>query len=140
MRLIVDTNILISALLSRSSAAAQLLDHWERRRFEVLTCEAQLDELTRVTRYPKIRARLAPSAAGSLVNQLRQVATVVRDLPAVDVSADPADNWLPGLAEAGSADYIVSGDRRDVVALGKHGGTRIVTLVDLLKMFDRSGR
>jgi putative PIN family toxin of toxin-antitoxin system len=137
VRLIVDTNILISALLSRSSAAAQLLDHWERQRFEVLTCEAQLDELTRVTRYPKIRARLAP---GSLVNQLRQVATVVHDLPAVDVSADPADNWLPGLAEAGSADYIVSGDRRDVVALGKHGGTRIVTLVHLLKMFDGSGR
>ena len=71
------------------------------RRFTLLTASPQLDELMRVTRYPKIRARLKPALAGRLINDLREVAVMVETLPPVDVSPDPYDNYLTQVATLG---------------------------------------
>ncbi len=94
MRLVVDTNILISALLSGTSLPAQLIVRWRDGRFDLLTAVEQLDELVRVTRYPKIRERLVPALAGRLINDLRAIAVTVDKLPVVDVSTDPHDKRL----------------------------------------------
>jgi len=51
-----------------------------RGRFDLLTSAEQLDELLRVTRYPKIRERLTPALAGRLINELREIAAVVKNL------------------------------------------------------------
>lgn len=134
MRVVVDTNILISALFNRSSPAGGLVDAWEERRFDLLTCEEQLEEFSRVTRYPKIRERISPADAGTLKNQLRGLALVVEVLPRLDISPDPADNWMLGLAQAGKADYLTSGDKRDIVHLGKYRHTRVVTLAEMLNV------
>ncbi len=88
MRLVVDTDVLISALLVQNSLPAQLITLWQEGRFDLLTAADQLDELRRVTRYPKIRERLTPALAGRLVNELREVAILVQDLPVVTVCAD----------------------------------------------------
>jgi len=66
--LVIDTNVLISALLAGKSLPAHLMVLWREGRFDLLTSANQLDELVRVTRYPKIRERLAPTLAGRLVN------------------------------------------------------------------------
>ena len=134
MRLVVDTNILVSALLAAASLPAQLIVLWRAGRFELLTAAEQLDELMRVTRYPKIRARLAPALAGRLVNDLRGLAVMVEVLPQVDVSPDPDDNYLLALAAAGAADFLVTGDKRDLLGLGIYQGTRIITVRDFLSM------
>ena len=134
MRLVVDTNILVSALLAASSLPAQLIVLWRAGRFELLTAAKQLDELMRVTRYPKIRARLAPALAGRLVNDLRGLAVMVEVLPQVDISPDPDDNYLLALAAAGAADFLVTGDKRDLLGLGIYQGTRIITVRDFLSM------
>lgn len=67
MRLVIDTNILVSALLSGTSLSAHLVEMWRQGQFDLLTSTEQLDELMRVTRYPKIRERLAPALAGRLI-------------------------------------------------------------------------
>ncbi len=128
MRLVVDTNILVSALLAGTSLPAQLIVLWRQGRFDLLTAAEQLDELRRVTRYPKIRERLAPALAGRLVNDLRTLAVVVDKLPTVDVSRDPDDNYLLAIAMAGSADFLLTGDKRDLLSLERHGNTRILTV------------
>jgi putative PIN family toxin of toxin-antitoxin system len=97
VRLVIDTNILISALLSGTSLPAHLIVLWREGRFDLLTAAEQLDELMRVTRYPKLRERLAPALAGRLINQLRDIAVVVKNLPAVTVASDPYDNYLLAL-------------------------------------------
>ena len=61
MRLVIDTNILVSALFSSTSLPAHLIVLWREGRFDLFTSADQLDELMRVTRYPKIRERLAPA-------------------------------------------------------------------------------
>ena len=126
--MVVDTNILVSALLSATSLPAQLIVLWRQGRFELLTAPEQLDELRRVTRYPRIRDRLAPALAGRLVNDLRALAVTIDRLPVVDVSTDPDDNYLLAIASAGSADFLLTGDKRDLLGIASYGGTRIVTV------------
>jgi putative PIN family toxin of toxin-antitoxin system len=64
VRLVVDTNILISALLSDTSLPSHLITLWRAGLFDLMTSAEQLDEVTRVTRYPKIRPRIIPASAG----------------------------------------------------------------------------
>jgi uncharacterized protein len=137
VRLVVDTNVLISALLAESSLPAHLIVLWREGRFELLTSTGQLDELMRVTRYPKIRERLAPALAGRLINQLRDLATLVADLPALTISPDPHDDYLLAMAAAGSADFLVTGDKRHLLALARYKGTAIVSVRDFLRMHRR---
>ena len=134
MRLVVDTNVLVSALLSATSLPARIILLWRAGRFDLLTAAEQLDEVTRVTRYPKIRERLTPAVAGRLVNDLRALAITLDALPAVDVSPDPDDNYLLAIAMAGSADFLVAGDKRDLLGLGTHAGTRIISARDFLDL------
>jgi putative PIN family toxin of toxin-antitoxin system len=137
VRLVVDTNILISALLIGTSLPAHLVVLWREGRFDLLTSAEQIDELMRVTRYPKIRERLDPALAGRLVNELRAIATLVLRLPAVTVSPDPYDNYLLATAVAGSADFLVTGDKHDLLALRRYNGTNIVTVRDFLRLHGR---
>jgi len=132
VRLIIDTNILVSALLAATSLPAQLVVLWRAGRFDLLTTAEQLDELMRVTRYPKIRERLAPAVAGRLVNDLRALAVTVDKLPVVEVSTDPDDNYLLALAAAGAADFLVTGDKQDLLGIAIYEGTKIITVRDFL--------
>jgi uncharacterized protein len=134
VRVVIDTNVLISALLAGTSLPAHLVVLWREGRFDLLTSDEQVDELMRVTRYPKLRARLAPVLAGRLINELRDLAHVVSNLPAVAASPDPHDNYLLALAAAGAADFLVTGDKHDLLELRLYEGTRIVTVRDFLTM------
>jgi predicted nucleic acid-binding protein len=69
-----------------------LLAFWREGWFDLLTSADQLGETMRVTRYPKIRGRPAPALAGRLINEIRDLAIVLRDLPTVTTSADPTDD------------------------------------------------
>ena len=137
MRIVIDTNLLISALLSGTSLPAHLVVLWREGRFNLLTSADQLDELIRVTRYPKIRGRLTPALAGRLINQLRKVAIILTNLPTVTVCADPYDNYLLAMVKAGQAEFLLTGDKRDLLGLGVYEGTRILTVQEFLTHIGR---
>lgn len=132
MRVVLDTNILISALISRSGPTDRLYVAWRDQRYELVTSMEQLEEFQRVTRYPRVKLLIEPSAAGTLYNQLRASNIVLDKLPVIDRSRDPGDNFLLAMAEAGGAEYLVTGDKRDLLALKKHGNTHIVNSRDML--------
>jgi hypothetical protein len=137
VRLVVDTNILVSALLTSVSLPGHLVALWREGRFDLLTTPEQVDELMRVSRYPKVRSRLTPALAGRLINELRDIAIVVRSLPTITICRDPYDNYLLALAEAGQADFLITGDKRDLLGLRLHKGTRIFTARDFLTQMRR---
>jgi hypothetical protein len=94
MRVVLDTNILVSALISRSGPTDRLYVAWKDRRFQLVTSIEQLDEFRRVTRYPRVKRLIDPSAAGVMYNQLQISAIVLDKLPTVNRSRDPGDNFL----------------------------------------------
>lgn len=136
MRVIVDTNILLSALINHNGLPAQLIDAWRGARFDLVTSRDQLLELGEVARRPEVRKYIAPARVGRFINDLRELAEVLSRLPHVDRSRDPGDNFLLAMAEASAADYLVTGDKRDVLVLRLHDRTQIVTVRQLLAVLN----
>ncbi|MDX2417231.1 MAG: putative toxin-antitoxin system toxin component, PIN family [Xanthomonadales bacterium] len=137
MRVVLDTGILIAALITKDTPPDRIYQAWRKRRFELVTSQWQVDEFRRVSRYPKLRKYLQPIEAGNLVNGLRHQAQFLEELPDVDLSEDPDDNPLLAMAIAGEVDYLVSGDKRDVLALKKVGKASIVTARRFLTMLQK---
>ena len=127
MQVILDTNILVAALISPTGPPAEILQAFLDERFTLVTCEPQIEEFRRVTRDPELRKRVKPAEAGTLVNELRALAITPKRLPRIERSSDPHDDFLLALAEAASADYLVTGDKSGLLALRRHRRTRIVT-------------
>lgn len=127
MFVILDTNILIGALITRATPLALLYEAWKAGRFNLVSSEAQLREFTRVTRYDTVKQLITASEAGTLINEIRALAIVVEKLPKVDISSDPADNFLFATVQAGAADYLVTGDKSGVLAIKRYKNTQIVT-------------
>ena len=134
MRVVLDTNVLLSGLISDRGAPPRLLDAWREERFDLVSSEEQLAEVRAVTRRDALRALVTPSEVGRFVNDLRLDAMILDRLPRLDRSSDPADNFLLAMAEAGEAQFLVSGDRRGVLDLKTHGPTRIVRARELLEI------
>lgn len=137
MRLVLDTNILLSALLIRGTPPGRLYELWRGRRFELATCERQLHELNQVSRRPFFRARLRPHEVGTMINEIRRLAMMCDPLPLVKRSPDPDDDYLLALAEAAKAKYLVTGDRSDLLSLQHHQGTQILTARTVVEKIDR---
>jgi uncharacterized protein len=137
MRVILDTNVLVAALIVSDGPPHQLFEAFLNDRFILITSDAQIEEFSRVTRYPSIRSRIHPAQAGRLVNAVRSLSVLLEDLPAARVSRDPHDDYLFAMARAGEADYLVTGDKAGVLAVRRHGKTEIVTarrMVAILKL------
>lgn len=134
MRVVIDTNVLVSALLHGRSLPFQLIALWRQGKVTLITSAEQLEEIRRVTRYPKLQARLNPAVAGRLVNELKGSAIVIENLPDVSVSPDPWDNYLLATIEAGMAELLITGDKADLLSLGRHGGARIITVRECLRL------
>lgn len=112
MRAVLDVNVLISALLSRSGAPARLLRAWLDGHFELVASPILLAELERALSYPKLERRITPTERGEFVALLRTAAVVTDDPrePPPVTSADPGDNYLIALAASQDA-VVISGDR-----------------------------
>lgn len=112
MRAVLDTNVLISGLLTATGVPAQLLRAWRTGAFELIVSPALLDELERAFDYPKLRSRIPTADGREFVELLRRRADL-RDDPADPPrfkSADPKYDYVIALAAASQA-VIVSGDR-----------------------------
>jgi putative PIN family toxin of toxin-antitoxin system len=125
---ILDTNILISALIYPHSLPGRVATEWSQKRFQLLSSEDQLTEFRRVSRYEKIAARLPKAKAGRLVRRIQRTALFVDRLPVVDLCRDPNDNYLLAMCEVGQPDYLVTGDKIDLIAIGRFRSTAIVAV------------
>lgn len=138
MRVVLDTNILISGLMSPGGVASRIADAWFGHAFELLSHPFQIEELRGVTRRSHIRPRIRSSDAGRLVNEIAESAVLITPLPHVRRSPDPHDDFLLAIAEAGNADWLVTGDKSDLLGLRKHLSTPIITARAFLDILDRS--
>ncbi len=132
MRVVLDSNVLLSAFIRVDSKPYRLVQAWLDGRFELVSSAEQLEELTRASRYPRLRQLLEPAEVGWLINRIRERAFIVQRLPEIDAASEPADNFLLAMANKAGAEYIVTGDKAGLLALKQHGVTRLVGVSEMV--------
>ena len=134
MKVVLDTGILIAALITVGTPPDKIYQAWRKKRFELFTSEWQLEEFRRVSRYPKLKAYINPVEAGQMINGIRLMAHVYGQLPSIDLCKDPDDNPILAIALESKADYLVTGDKRDLLSMQRIGNTPIVTAAHFMEM------
>lgn len=135
MRVVLDTNILISAFVFPGGPPEAVYRAALEGRIELVTSPALLAELGRVL---TDRFAWEPDLAAQVVGQVARMATVVRPKQQVQVIADdPDDDRVLEAAAAGDADTIVSGDRH-LLRLRSWEGIRIERAARFLTRLDPS--
>lgn len=144
MRVILDTNLLVSALLKRGTPPRELYDHWRQGHFTLVSCELQLLELRTVLERPFFSERIKRSEGGSMINGIRRLAQM-SNLTAVSTPngstdlqtlRDPGDDYLLALAEVSRSDYLVTGDKGHLLGLDHHASTSIISARELVTLLD----
>lgn len=132
MRVLVDTNVLISFLLSPGEGGAirLIFRAFLNDQFTLLLPEWLLNELIASVRdKPRLAKRISAEQLNRftalLIESAEQVAEIATPIPAV--TRDPDDDYVLAYALVGTADYLVTGDK-DLLALrGQVAGLEIVT-------------
>ena len=136
LRIVLDTNVLISALLRKHTPPYQLYDAWRQGAFELITSNEQLSEISRVMSYEKLQCYFTPSEAQEMLIGISTYGTVATSLPVITLSPDPDDNKIIATAIAGHADYIVSGDKSDMLSLHAASGIPIITAKQAINLLE----
>ena len=115
-KVVLDSNIFISFLISHKPPISTILDLW--RKGELVTCYSPeiLDELERALKYPKIRKLISDSESESLINAIKTLGILMVPSENVEVCRGKEDNkYLEACLESGSS-FLISGDE-DLLSL-----------------------
>lgn len=125
-RVVLDTNVLVSALVFGGARWRRLRSGWQSRRFVPLASRETAAELIRVLCYPKFKLS-AKERESLLADYLpyTEVVDVPTGIPGLPEIRDPEDRKFLELATAGKADVVISGDD-DLLVLGPRWGRRLI--------------
>lgn len=133
LRVVLDTNILISALLFTGTASS-LVPLWRQERIVPLVSKEIIQEYLRVLSYPKFS--LTEQEIHTLFHEeillFSEVVKIIAPFP--PTSRDPADDCFLACAVHGKADALVTGDN-DLLIIKKIGRCPILSLDTFLKKF-----
>ncbi len=139
LRVVVDTNLLISAAISSNSLADKFIAAWQKDTFSLIISHEQLEEIRDVSKrkkfasYPKFLERIEELIQTLAFTAEKAEVLLEKDLPLH--SRDPEDNFLLSAALGGSADYLITADE-DLLVLQDHpalGKLKIMTVRDFLE-------
>ena len=138
LRVVLDTNCIVSALLFSKGSVSWLKDAWMRRRFIPLASHDTASELIKVLNYPKfqldkneqeiILADFLPYA------EVVRIKTVPPNLPAL---RDPDDLMFLSLAVFGNADALISGDAHILKVKSQLGRIPVLTVTEFAAWLEK---
>jgi len=133
-RVVLDTNVLISALLFRGGLS-KIVGLWQKGKIIPVISKETFSELVTVLEYPKFS--LTQEETDSIIKceilPYFEIVEVVKDVEGI--CRDPEDDKFISCAISGSADYIVSGDK-DLFDLKQHKSIKIIKASDFIKMYN----
>lgn len=129
MKVVLDTNVLVSAIIKRDGNSSRLLSQ-AGLQYEWLTCDFILSELTDVLSRKHIQTKYRPWVTPTRIKKFliisQSLATRVKIRSQPTVAADPKDNIILACALDGRADYLVTGDPH-LLSLKSVKGAHILT-------------
>jgi len=128
IKAVVDTNILIAALINEAGAPAKLLDFWERGFFEIVLSDDVFNEYKRT--FWEFTDRVESEKIAELLEALRDESIWVEPSQAITVCRDISDNKFLECAIEGNADYLVTKNIRHFPKF--YEGVKVVRIRRLL--------
>jgi len=131
-RLVIDTNVFVSGLISGTGSPAKILRAIQRKKVVHLVSDPIVEEYLRVLEYPRIRRfkkitdAFVADIAAYLIYQTERVELVSK----IKLSRDPADDVFLETAVDGSANLLVTGDKTDLLSLRVVKGIPIISAVE----------
>jgi len=143
-RVVVDTNVWISALINPQGPPAQMLQGLKRNAFEPMLSQPLLDELLEVARRPRLRRRyrLKDEEIERLAALLRDKSVWVEPSGELHLCRDPDDDVILETALLGRAEYMVTRDddlKRDLELIRKmeEQGVQVLSVRQFLKLLEK---
>lgn len=141
MRVVLDTNIIVSAFIVALGAPTRIVAAWRAGRIEIIVSPALLREYQHSLSYPRVLRRTGHTLerVAVEVESIRRLAVVVEPLSVPTIVARDADDD-EGIAAAvtGNARYIVTGDP-DLLEIRRFGDIRIASPATFLEYLDGGG-
>ncbi len=133
MRLVLDTNVLVSALLWNGSPR-RLMNSHRLGHLDFFTSSPIISELVDVLTRPKLARKIAESGltVSQLIHLYTDVAEFVHPFPLINIAPDPDDDVILGTALAAQATLLVTGDH-PLLSVGHYREVQIVTVQQALQ-------
>jgi putative PIN family toxin of toxin-antitoxin system len=133
MRLVLDTNVVASALLW-DGVPRRLVQLALQNDASLFSSLPMLEELTGILYRRKFEKKIAASllSIDQLVNLYAGIAALVRPIPVAGLARDPDDDVVIGTALAAKADFLVTGDLA-LLSVAEYEGGRIVSVREALQ-------
>jgi uncharacterized protein len=138
MRLVLDTNVLVSGLLYPGGPPSRLVKAWRAGAFDLVISDFVIDELTRIWAHLASRLNASPNDLADFIDTIGVRAELLRIDAAMLAQAstaglrDPDDLPVLALLIGSGADYLITGDK-DLLALA--GAYPILSPADLVDRF-----
>jgi uncharacterized protein len=136
MIVVLDTNVIVSAILSRKGNPAEIIRRWEAEEFDVATSQVLIQELEKALNYNQVRkyTQTSDEEIQNLLARLHTAAIVVDPQIQLNVIAkDPDDNRVLECALSARAHYIISGNKH-LLDLKEHEGVIIMSPASFLTL------
>ncbi len=135
-RVVIDTNVWISAVIVRTSPPAAILRAVRNGRLTAIGCPRLVEELSDTLARKKFRRYLTVDEAVDYVTQVERLLDLHPDPAAEALVRDPDDDYLVALARQTEADALVTGDQ-DLLAARDDLPVKVVSPRELVDLQDR---
>lgn len=132
----VDTNVLVSALISPHGNSRKVLNKIASGEVRLVISPRLLLELVTVFSRAEMRALIPESRISDLVSLVHLSARVVKPVENIEACRDPKDNPVLECAVSGKVDFIISGDK-DLLDLSPFRRISILKPKDFLSALSR---
>lgn len=132
---VLDTNLLVSYLLTQDKTITRIIDYWENGDIIVVVSPAIVEELAEVVQQPRLRQHMTVDPQ-VIINLLLSDAIQTRgDLAFPGASRDPKDDKFLACAVEGEAAYLVSGDE-DLLSLKQFRDVLIMSPANFVRLIE----
>jgi putative PIN family toxin of toxin-antitoxin system len=141
LRVVLDTNVFVSGLLSKTGLPAKILDAWRAGHYLLIASPPIVAEIKRVLQAPRIREKyfITDGDIEQLIILLEKEALIVPGYTDVKdaIPDDPSDEMFLACAVDAAADFVVSGDRH-LLEISEYKGISIITVNEFEEELARS--
>ena len=125
LRVVLDTNLLVSYLLTQGHTIGRIIEYWHQRRIEILMSPAIVDELKDVLARGRLRKLMTLDPQTLMLMVELDAIHTAGEVSASGACRDPKDDKFLACAVEGRADFIVTGDA-DLLELRSYQGIPII--------------